>query len=94
MLYFLHKNAIDTKEDVCKNLPLYLHFNTTVSQFWFILFQSFPYSTYNNSYNKHTLYLTFYELVRKTMTNLDSVLKDRETTPPTKVHIVKLWIFQ
>ena len=31
---------------------------------------------------------------RKVMTNLDSILKSRAITLPTKVHIVKLWFFQ
>ena len=30
---------------------------------------------------------------RKTMTNLDSILKSRDTTLPTKVHIVKAMVF-
>ena len=33
-------------------------------------------------------------LGRKAMTNLDSILKNRDITLPTKVHIVKLWFFQ
>ena len=33
------------------------------------------------------------ELTRKTMTNLDSVLKSRDITLPTKVHIVKIIVF-
>ena len=32
-------------------------------------------------------------LGRKTMTNLDSVLKSRDITLPTKVHIVKAMVF-
>ena len=32
-------------------------------------------------------------LGRKTMTDLDSVLKSRDITLPTKVHIVKVMIF-
>ena len=28
------------------------------------------------------------------MTNLDSILKSRDITLPTEVHIVKLWFFQ
>ena len=32
-------------------------------------------------------------LGRKTMTNLDSILKSRDITLPTKVHLVKLWFF-
>ena len=33
-------------------------------------------------------------LGRKVMTNLDSILKSRDITLPTKVHLVKLWVFQ
>ena len=33
-------------------------------------------------------------LGRKFMTNLDSILKSRDITLPTKVHLVKLWFFQ
>ena len=29
----------------------------------------------------------------KAMTNLDSILKSRDITLPTKVHLVKLWFF-
>ena len=32
-------------------------------------------------------------LGRKTMTNLDSILKSRDTTLPTKVHLVKAMVF-
>ena len=32
-------------------------------------------------------------LGRKTMTNLDSILKGRDITLPTKVHLVKAMIF-
>ena len=32
-------------------------------------------------------------LGRKTMTNLDSVLKSRDITPPTKVRLVKAMVF-
>ena len=31
---------------------------------------------------------------RMAMTNLDSILKSRDITLPTKVHLVKLWVFQ
>ena len=31
---------------------------------------------------------------RKVMTNLDSILKSRDITLPTKVHLVKVWFFQ
>ena len=33
-------------------------------------------------------------LGRKAMTNLDSILKSRDITLPTKVSLVKLWFFQ
>ena len=33
------------------------------------------------------------ELTRKTMTNLDSVLKSRDITLVTKVHLVKAMVF-
>ena len=33
-------------------------------------------------------------LGRKVITNLDSILKTRDITLPTKVHLVKLWFFQ
>ena len=33
-------------------------------------------------------------LGRKVMTNLDSILKNRKITLPTKVSLVKLWFFQ
>ena len=32
-------------------------------------------------------------LVRKAMTNLDSILKSRNITSPTRVHIVKAMVF-
>ena len=33
-------------------------------------------------------------LGRKAMTNQDSILKSRDITLPSKVHLVKLWFFQ
>ena len=33
-------------------------------------------------------------LGRKVMTNLDNILKSRDITLPTKVHLSKLWFFQ
>ena len=33
-------------------------------------------------------------LVRKTMTNLDSIFKSRDITLPTKVHLIKALVFQ
>ena len=36
----------------------------------------------------------FLLLEGKAMTNLESILKSRDITLPTKLHIVKLWFFQ
>ena len=33
-------------------------------------------------------------LERKAMTNIDNILKSRDITLPTKIHLVKLWFFQ
>ena len=33
-------------------------------------------------------------LGRKVMTNIDIILKSRDITLPTKVHVVKVWFFQ
>ena len=33
-------------------------------------------------------------LGRKAMTKLDSILKSKDITLPTKVHLIKLWFFQ
>ena len=33
-------------------------------------------------------------LGRKVMTNIDSILKSRDITLPTKVYIIKVWFFQ
>ena len=33
-------------------------------------------------------------LGRKVMTSLDSILKSRDISLPTKVHLAKLWLFQ
>ena len=41
----------------------------------------------NHEIKRHLL------LGRKTMTNLDSILKNREITLPTKVHLVKAMVF-
>ena len=43
---------------------------------------------YNHEIKRHLL------LGRKAMTNLDSVLKSRDITLPTKVHIVKAVVFR
>ena len=33
-------------------------------------------------------------LGREVITNLDSILKSRDMTLPTEVHLIKLWFFQ
>ena len=43
---------------------------------------------YSHEITRHLL------LGRKVMTNLDSILKSRDITLPTKVHLVKALIFQ
>ena len=42
---------------------------------------------YSHEIKRHLL------LGRKVMTNLDSILKSRDITLPTKVHLVKVWFF-
>ena len=44
-------------------------------------------SDYNHKIKRHLL------LGRKVMTNLDSILKSRDITLPTKVHLVKAMVF-
>ena len=46
-----------------------------------------PDGDYNHEIKRHTL------LQRKVMTNLDSILKSRDITLPTKVHLVKAMVF-
>ena len=45
-------------------------------------------SDYSHEIKRHLL------LGRKAMTNLDSILKNRDISLPTKAHIVKAWFFQ
>ena len=40
-----------------------------------------------------TIYKSYY-LPRKVMTKLDSILKSRDITLPTKVHLVKAMVFR
>ena len=42
----------------------------------------------NHEIKRHLL------LGRKAMTNLDSILKSRDITLPTNVHVSRLWFFQ
>ena len=42
---------------------------------------------------RQSLYQLSYERSRKAMTNLDSILKSRDITLPTKIHIAKAMVF-
>ena len=42
---------------------------------------------------RQILYQLSYERSRKAMTNLDSILKSRDITLPTKIHIAKAMVF-
>ena len=53
----------------------------------FIFSGSLQDSDCNHEIRRHLL------LGRKTMTNLDSILKSRDITLPTKVHLVKAMVF-
>ena len=59
----------------------------TVSDFIFLSSKITTDSDCSHEINKHLL------LGRKGMTNLDSILKNRDITLPTKVHIVKAMVF-
>ena len=60
----------------------------TVTDFIFFGFQITADGDYSHEIKRRLL------LGRKAMTNLDSILKSRNISFPTKVHIVKLWFFQ
>ena len=60
----------------------------TVSDFIFLVSKITADGDYSHE-NKRRLLLG-----RKVMTNLDSILKSRDTTLPTKVCLVKAWFFQ
>ena len=59
----------------------------TVSDFLFL-----GYKITANGVCSHEI-KTYLLLGRKAMTNLDSVLKSRDITLPTKIHIVKAMVF-
>ena len=59
----------------------------TVTDFIFFGSKITADSDYSHKVKRHLL------LGRKAMTNLDSVLKSRDTTLPTKVHLVKTMVF-
>ena len=60
----------------------------TVSDFIFLVFKITPDGDCNHEIKRHLL------LESKVMTNLDSILKSRDVTLPTKVCNSKLWFFQ
>ena len=60
----------------------------TVSDFIFLESRINADSKCSHKIKRHLL------LERIAMWNLDSVLKSRDTALPTKVHIIKLWVFQ
>ena len=59
----------------------------TVTDFIFLGFKITADGECSQEIKRHLL------LGRKAMTNLDSILKSRDTTLPTKVHIVKAMVF-
>ena len=59
----------------------------TVTDFMFLSFKITADDDYCHEIKRHLL------LGRKVMTNLDSILKGRDITLPTKVHLVKAMIF-
>ena len=59
----------------------------TVSDFIFLGFKITADGDYSHEIKRHLL------LGRKVMTNLDSILKSRDITLPTKVHLVKAMVF-
>ena len=62
--------------------------NGNVTDFIFLGFRITADGDCSHEIKRHLL------LERKAMTNLDSILKSRDITLPTKVHLVKARIFQ
>ena len=60
----------------------------TVRDFTFLASKITADGDYSYEIKRHLL------LGRKVMTNLDSILKSRDVTLPTKVHLVKAMVFQ
>ena len=60
----------------------------TVADFIFLGSKITADGDYSQAIKRHLL------LGRKVMTNLDSILKNRDITLPTKVHLVKAMVFQ
>ena len=68
-------------------VPHFRETQTTVTDFIFLGFKITADSDCSHEIRRHLF------LGRKAMTNLDSVLKSRDTTLLTKVHIVKAVVF-
>ena len=60
----------------------------TVTNFIFLGSKITAYGECSREIKRHLLF------GRKAVTNLDIILKSRDTTLPTKVHLVKPWFFQ
>ena len=60
----------------------------TVTDFHFLSFKINIDSNCSHEIKRHLL------LIRKPMTNLDSISKSRDITLPTQVHLVKATVFQ
>ena len=60
----------------------------TVADFIFLGFRITADGDCSHEIKRHLI------LGRKVMTNLDSILKSRDITLPTKVRLVKVWFFQ
>ena len=60
----------------------------TVTDFIFLSSKITADGNYRHEIKRHFL------LGRKAMTNLDSILKSRDITLPTKAHVVKAMVFQ
>ena len=59
----------------------------TVTEFIFLVSKITADGDCSHEIKRHLL------LRRKAMTNLDCILKSRDITLPTKVHLVKVWFF-
>ena len=59
----------------------------TVADFIFLVSKIIAYGDCSHEVKRHL------PLARKGMTNLDNILKSRDITLPTKVHLVKAMVF-
>ena len=61
--------------------------NRNSDRLYFLGLQNHSVSAYSHGIKRHLL------LGGRTMTNVDSILKSRDVTLPTKVHLVKAMVF-